>query len=702
MQETMEKRANRTVGKSRQKDFFAVLLFFFLLPYTCSSVVRAGQEKTVETIVPVSGRTVRMQSGSDVRTMTEEAFLIGALAAVIPAEYEPEALKAQAVILRSSCVAGGHLEETVLENGTTGAAQESISQNSVSAVEPRIIDSNSGFSYLDKAQRKRLWGEQADVLEERCREAVRASSGYVLEWQGAAVSAPFFRLSAGRTRSGTELFGQESDWCKSIACPVDEAAEDFLQEKSMKTERFFGMLEAEGVSVEKDAPKLVLTRDSAGYVLNVRAGRSSIEGERFRQLFELPSSCFFLEEQGGKMVITTKGIGHGIGLDQYYANALAKQGASAEEILELFFPGLLKKYGIKRLNCAQTKPEHRKQERMSVMRRKRTGGKNSAYRREKAIMTASVVLVLAAMTVTGISVYRNHQKSQEEEQHIVDFSKLEEETQSPVAQAQNPSAQNVTGSDKDSGELDYDPYYAQKDKDLSAPAKTGGESGAEAAGEQETGSQPTEEPKNRNIGYAEYRNEAYNSDGGSNELASGGGQANAADADKKANGTTASQDAADNQDEALAASANIAVQESQLSFGESSKLAWPIAGNVLLNYSMDKTIYFPTLQQYKYNPSIVISAAEGTGVACAADGIVESVYEDAQTGQTVVMRLGGGYELTYGQLQEVTVEEGDYVETGAVIGHVAEPTKYYSVEGSNVYFKLTKDGEAVNPLDYLG
>ena len=59
-----------------------------------------------------------------------------------------------------------------------------------------------------------------------------------------------------------------------------------------------------------------------------------------------------------------------------------------------------------------------------------------------------------------------------------------------MSQAQNPSAQNVTGSDKDSGELDYDPYYAQKDKDLSAPAKTGGESDAGAAGEQETGSQP--------------------------------------------------------------------------------------------------------------------------------------------------------------------------------------------------------------------
>ena len=66
------------------------------------------------------------------------------------------------------------------------------------------------------------------------------------------------------------------------------------------------------------------------------------------------------------------------------------------------------------------------------------------------------------------------------------------------------------------------------------------------------------------------------------------------------------------------------------------------------------------------------------------------------------MRLGDGYELTYGQLREVTVEEGDYVETGAYIGKVAAPTKYYTAEGTNVYFKMTKDGEPVNPMNYLG
>ena len=65
------------------------------------------------------------------------------------------------------------------------------------------------------------------------------------------------------------------------------------------------------------------------------------------------------------------------------------------------------------------------------------------------------------------------------------------------------------------------------------------------------------------------------------------------------------------------------------------------------------------------------------------------------------MDLGNGYELTYGQLENITVSEGSYVSVGDGIGTVAAPTKYYSVEGTNVYFKLTKDGEPVNPMGQL-
>lgn len=143
------------------------------------------------------------------------------------------------------------------------------------------------------------------------------------------------------------------------------------------------------------------------------------------------------------------------------------------------------------------------------------------------------------------------------------------------------------------------------------------------------------------------------------------------------------------------------VNHPTLNFTEEDVLTWPIVGNVLINYSMDKTTYFATLDQYKYSPAIVIGATEGETITAAATGKVIEIYEDEEIGNAVVMDLGGGYELTYGQLEDIQVSEGSYVESGDVIGNVAAPTKYYSVEGANVYFALTKDGVPVNPMGKL-
>ncbi|MBQ3165358.1 MAG: M23 family metallopeptidase [Lachnospiraceae bacterium] len=137
------------------------------------------------------------------------------------------------------------------------------------------------------------------------------------------------------------------------------------------------------------------------------------------------------------------------------------------------------------------------------------------------------------------------------------------------------------------------------------------------------------------------------------------------------------------------------------SFQEGDTLQWPIAGEVLLNYSMDKAIYFSTMQQYRYNPSVVIAAKEGDTITAAADATVKKIYHDVQTGNTILFDLGDGYELTYGQLTDITLEEGQQVKAGDVVGKVAAPTIFYSVEGSNVYFKMTKDGEPVNPLEMV-
>ena len=138
-----------------------------------------------------------------------------------------------------------------------------------------------------------------------------------------------------------------------------------------------------------------------------------------------------------------------------------------------------------------------------------------------------------------------------------------------------------------------------------------------------------------------------------------------------------------------------------LTFPEDNVMTWPIDGNVILSYSMDETIYFPTLEQYKYNSALVIAGEVGEEVLAADDGEVTSITQDSQTGLTVRMNLGDGYEAIYGQLKDVTVSEGERVLEGEFIGNLSEPTKYYSVEGCNLYFQLLKDGSPVNPLEYL-
>lgn len=139
----------------------------------------------------------------------------------------------------------------------------------------------------------------------------------------------------------------------------------------------------------------------------------------------------------------------------------------------------------------------------------------------------------------------------------------------------------------------------------------------------------------------------------------------------------------------------------QLSFSESTGMQWPVYGSILLDYDMAQSIYFPTLDQYRLSPAIAVQAEEGEPVTAAASGLVYSIAQDARTGTTVTMELGNGYQAIYGQLQDLTVEEGQMVEQGTIIGYVSSPTKYYSVEGSNLYFAMKQNGEPVDPGMYL-
>lgn len=138
-----------------------------------------------------------------------------------------------------------------------------------------------------------------------------------------------------------------------------------------------------------------------------------------------------------------------------------------------------------------------------------------------------------------------------------------------------------------------------------------------------------------------------------------------------------------------------------LDFTESSRIGWPLEGNVVLDYSMDSTIYFPTLDQYKCNPGLVIQGEVSSPVCAPANARVAEVGTNEEIGNYMVLDLGNDYTALCGQLKEVAAVEGEYLEKGQLLGYVAEPTKYYTIEGSNVYFQMNYQGTSIDPLDYL-
>lgn len=268
---------------------------------------------------------LRMEKSAD-----PEAFLAPAVLAEIPADYPYEAIKAQAVLVRSRCCA-------LIEDGVkTEAVIEKLVQEGNSA------DSTSGHE------------------EMLCEQAVRETEDVVLVYGGKTVNGPFFRVGNGKTRSGKDIFQNdmapwlvsvESPWdidseeyLSSVSYSPDELAEKLEQQEENLSEKIFGndyreRIDGGTLSAEEAAGYFQdMVTDDAGYVTEVKAGDADLAGESLREMLDLPSSCFSVQAVDGKVRFLCKGLGHGAGLSQAGAAAMAEEGKSAEEILCYYFP----------------------------------------------------------------------------------------------------------------------------------------------------------------------------------------------------------------------------------------------------------------------------------------------------------------------------------------------------------------------------
>lgn len=126
-------------------------------------------------------------------------------------------------------------------------------------------------------------------------------------------------------------------------------------------------------------------------------------------------------------------------------------------------------------------------------------------------------------------------------------------------------------------------------------------------------------------------------------------------------------------------------------------LTWPIDGEVLLTYSMDKPVYFETLGQYKCNPALIIAGSSGDTVTSACDCTITKVTRSEETGLTITAKAGD-YTYIYGQLANPKVSKGDTVKEGDPIATLAEPSKSYQKEGCNLYFQVKEKADSINPL----
>lgn len=246
-----------------------------------------------------------------------ETYLIGVVAAEIPVYFDEEALKAQAVTARTY---------------TLKRYQEN----------PSIIFTDDIQDYYSNEELEEMWGvNDYAFYYSRIRDAVQQTKGQVITYNNELIDAVFHSTSIGMTRSALDVWGQDIPYLQVAESLEDINAPTYLHKHSFDFKNFQEVaVQYDGEIVfSKDLPNeiQIVERNKEGYILSIQLGNKIFNGEEFRKIFDLASSNFSLSFTDNEISIVCKGYGHGVGLSQYGAEAMAKSGNSFVEILKHYF-----------------------------------------------------------------------------------------------------------------------------------------------------------------------------------------------------------------------------------------------------------------------------------------------------------------------------------------------------------------------------
>lgn len=286
-----------------------------VIPYVLTMIMTGvtGAGDTEETFQ--SGIQIQIE-GDAQEEIDLEDYVIGVMASQIPADYEIEALKGQAVIQRTNI-----LNEMEREK-TTNAK-------------------DLPFTYLSTKEMESQWGEKKwKDYYARLKSAVSQTKGVYMTYDGEYIEAYYHPVSIGTTVSAKELLGKEIAYLQSVDSSGDVESKSYMNIQQFEYSYVKQVLADHSITATEEEIKENLKIESKtklGYVLTLSLNKKEIKGEEWQEWFELPSTNFYFEDYEGQLRIISLGKGRGLGLSQYGANEMAKSGNSYEEILQYYY-----------------------------------------------------------------------------------------------------------------------------------------------------------------------------------------------------------------------------------------------------------------------------------------------------------------------------------------------------------------------------
>ncbi len=280
---------------------------------------------------PVPGwdaaHTVRFLNGAgEVETLTFQEYLWGVVAAEMPASFRTEALKAQAVAARTYSV-------NLKLHGTQKHPQADV-----------CGDSTCCQAWLTPTQAAANWGEDAARYTEKIAGAVRDTDGLLCLYEGAPINAVFFSSAAGKTLDAAEVWGASVPYLRSVDSPEGQEVPGWQTVMTFTAAQLKEYLAPLAPQADFSGPPggwfTGFTQDSVGGVASVAVGGTLLTGAQLRSVLGLRSTHFTVEPGEDSVAIHVTGYGHGVGLSQYGANALAAQGKAFDEILTWYYTGV--------------------------------------------------------------------------------------------------------------------------------------------------------------------------------------------------------------------------------------------------------------------------------------------------------------------------------------------------------------------------